>query len=572
MTYLDHYQSPLGGITISSNGNEITGLWFDGQKYFGSTLPGVCETKKLPVFEETKKWLDLYFSGKAPDFTPPLKMETTPFRRAVWEIMLTIPYGQTMTYGEIAKRMAEQMGLERMSAQAVGGAVGHNAISLMIPCHRVVGTNGSLTGYAGGIEKKMKLLTMEHADLPTLFVPKKGLGLAIVPLPKEEWEGTILPMRYTTEHCFDLKMERNAQGYEITFHKQKLDSPVTHVPEAYDFSDRLYQPHWEKAYAWGIVSEQEGTRKLLACIETCPEEWSNRLMVTELWVHEKLRRQGIGHRLMAIAKEQAWLEHRRALILETQSCNTGAICFYEQEGFSLIGFDSCCYSNRDRERKEIRLDMGCFFRTKGKEVQEGLVIRREQAEEYHETEQMVLWAFWNKYRMGCEEHFLVHKLRESDAYLPELSKVAVVGGEVVGAIFYAKAWLKKEGCSKEILVFGPLCVSPKWQGCGIGSRLLTETLARAKESGYEGVVIFGEPDYYPRHGFQTCDHFGITTWEGENFDAFLGLELVKGGLGEFGGRFYLPEVFGNRQESEIEAYTKAFQTGEKQKFPGQFPE
>lgn len=162
MTYIYHYDSPLGGITVSSNGREITGLWFDGQKYFGDTLPEDYKEKDLPVFKQTKKWLDIYFSGKAPDFTPPIKMETTSFRKAVWEIMLTIPFGQTMTYGEIADSIAKQKGVAKMSAQAVGGAVGHNSISLIIPCHRVVGTNGNLTGYAGGIEKKVRLLTMEQ--------------------------------------------------------------------------------------------------------------------------------------------------------------------------------------------------------------------------------------------------------------------------------------------------------------------------------------------------------------------------------------------------------------------------
>ncbi len=174
MTYIHYYVSPLGGITISSNGNEITGLWFDGQKYFGSTLSEEREEKDLSVFEETKKWLDIYFGGKAPGFTPPLCMQTTPFRKAVWEIMLTIPFGQTMTYGQIADKIAEQKGLSQMSAQAVGNAVGHNAISLLIPCHRVVGTNGSLTGYAGGIDKKIFLLRLEKADMSALFVPKKG--------------------------------------------------------------------------------------------------------------------------------------------------------------------------------------------------------------------------------------------------------------------------------------------------------------------------------------------------------------------------------------------------------------
>lgn len=165
MTYIYHYNSPLGGITVSSNGSEITGLWFDGQKYFGDTLSKDYKEKDLPVFEETKKWLAIYFSGKAPNFTPPLKMETTAFHKAVWEIMLTIPFGQTMTYGEIANCIAKQRGITRMSAQAVGGAVGHNSISLIIPCHRVIGANGKLTGYAGGIEKKVQLLAMEKIDM-----------------------------------------------------------------------------------------------------------------------------------------------------------------------------------------------------------------------------------------------------------------------------------------------------------------------------------------------------------------------------------------------------------------------
>lgn len=177
MVYTYHYHSPLGGITLSSDGVKLAGLWFDGQKYFGDTLPEEYEEKNLPIFEQTVRWLDTYFSGKSPDFTPPLLMETTPFRKTVWEIMLTIPYGKTMTYGEIADRIAKQKGISKMSAQAVGGAVGHNSISLIIPCHRVVGTNGSLTGYAGGIDKKMQLLTTEKVNMSAFFVPKKGTAL-----------------------------------------------------------------------------------------------------------------------------------------------------------------------------------------------------------------------------------------------------------------------------------------------------------------------------------------------------------------------------------------------------------
>ena len=171
MDYTWHYDSPLGGITLASDGVALIGLWFDGQKYFADALDKEHQEKQLPVFDDTCRWLDIYFSGKNPDFTPKLNMRTTAFRKIVWEIMLAIPFGQTMTYGEIAARIVREKGRNRMSAQAVGGAVGHNSISLIIPCHRVVGTNGSLTGYAGGIDRKVRLLQMEKALSDKLFVP-----------------------------------------------------------------------------------------------------------------------------------------------------------------------------------------------------------------------------------------------------------------------------------------------------------------------------------------------------------------------------------------------------------------
>ena len=161
MTYLHHTQSPLGGITLSCGGEALTGLWFDGQKYFCAGLPADCEEKMLPVFAEAERWLETYFAGKAPDFTPPLAPRGTAFQRSVWEILLTIPYGRTASYGEIAARLAKKRGLPRLSAQAVGGAVGRNPISLIIPCHRVIAADGSLTGYAGGLEKKRFLLRLE---------------------------------------------------------------------------------------------------------------------------------------------------------------------------------------------------------------------------------------------------------------------------------------------------------------------------------------------------------------------------------------------------------------------------
>ena len=160
MQYIAHCETPLGGITLASDGESLTGLWFDGQKYFGAGLCDELIEKDLFVFGEVREWLKIYFGGKQPDFTPPLSLRGTPFRRAVWEKLLLIPYGKTATYGEIARSLSEEFG-RKVSARAVGNAVGHNPVSLIVPCHRVVGANGSLTGYAGGIERKRHLLEME---------------------------------------------------------------------------------------------------------------------------------------------------------------------------------------------------------------------------------------------------------------------------------------------------------------------------------------------------------------------------------------------------------------------------
>ena len=177
MVSICHYESPLGGVLLAADEIGLTGLWFDGQKSFARGLPADRVERETPALLEAKRWLDIYFSGKEPDFTPPLHPIGSAFRQSVWEILLQIPYGKTTTYGEIARQLSEKMGLSRMSAQAVGGAVGHNKIAIIIPCHRVVGANGSLTGYAGGIEKKGKLLELEQTDMTGFFVPKKGTAL-----------------------------------------------------------------------------------------------------------------------------------------------------------------------------------------------------------------------------------------------------------------------------------------------------------------------------------------------------------------------------------------------------------
>lgn len=161
MQYRMKYQSPLGEILIVADEIGIVGLWFMDQKYYASCLDKDSVEKEIPVLKDAKAWLDMYFSGKEPKMKLPLHMIGTDFQKEVWNILLTIPYGETMTYGEIATILANKRGLKRMSAQAVGGAVGHNPISILVPCHRVVGSNRNLTGYAGGIKRKEYLLELE---------------------------------------------------------------------------------------------------------------------------------------------------------------------------------------------------------------------------------------------------------------------------------------------------------------------------------------------------------------------------------------------------------------------------
>lgn len=168
MGYTNSYASPFGKITVASDGEHLVGLWFENGVFFGEGLSaGAEEVASLPVFEETFRWLDLYFAGKIPDFTPPLSVRGSDFQKRVCELLLEIPYGETSTYGDLARRIAKDRRLEKMSAQAVGGAVGRNPVSIIIPCHRVIGANGGLVGYAGGIERKRKLLELEAASIST---------------------------------------------------------------------------------------------------------------------------------------------------------------------------------------------------------------------------------------------------------------------------------------------------------------------------------------------------------------------------------------------------------------------
>lgn len=173
MNYTQLIPSPLGNILLSADEIGLTGLWFEGEKYYADALPREHIERETPILTDTKRWLDVYFTGREPDFTPPLHPAGSPFRQAVWQLLLEIPYGQTTTYGALAKRL----GGVHMSAQAVGGAVGHNPIRIIVPCHRVTGANGSLTGYAGGLDRKIRLLEIEQTDMHGLFRPKKGTAI-----------------------------------------------------------------------------------------------------------------------------------------------------------------------------------------------------------------------------------------------------------------------------------------------------------------------------------------------------------------------------------------------------------
>lgn len=172
-TYIHFYDSPLGELVMSSDGSALIGLGLASQQAAGAAIAGSRpQEKTLPIFQETARWLDAYFRGRAPSFTPKLKLSGSDFQKRVCEIMLTIPYGKTVTYGEIAAQIACERGIPRMSAQAVGGAVGANPILLIVPCHRVIGAGGNLTGYGAGMERKIQLLTLEKVDMTNLFVPK----------------------------------------------------------------------------------------------------------------------------------------------------------------------------------------------------------------------------------------------------------------------------------------------------------------------------------------------------------------------------------------------------------------
>ena len=395
-------------------------------------------------------------------------------------------------------------------------------------------------------------------------------------LEKEKFAGFILEMDYETSLYYDVVLDnREKEKWNVSFERKKFEKPICHTSEEYDFPDKLYQDFYQNAFAWGVF-EKGKDKSPLAIIETDLETWSNRLRVTEMWVHKDFRRQGLATILMNVVKDHGRLSKNRAIILETQSCNVAAIDFYRSCGFNLIGFDSCCYQNGDIKRKEVRLELGYFFDEKKNQLKEDLKSKEikivaETKERERESEVLCRRSFYNKFKIGCNEHLFLHELRKTDLYLPEFSRIALVDNKVVGGIWYTKSYLECDGAKIPLATFGPLCVAPEYQGVGIGELLIKETLPLVKKAGFPGVIIFGEPDYYPRVGFKPCDKFGITTSDGQNFDAFMGIEFEEDSLAKFSGaKFYEIDIEDQLSEEAVNQFDVDFPPLVKYKRPGQW--
>lgn len=283
--------------------------------------------------------------------------------------------------------------------------------------------------------------------------------LKIIPLPKEQWKGTPILMLYTSEEFFDVKITEEQDSFHVDMVKKKFDTPVKHDPEEYDFPDSLYADWWEGAEAWGIVSDDG--KALLACIECWPEEWSNRLQITELWVADELHRQGIGTKLMNIVKEKAERDGRRAIILETQSCNVRAITFYRKQGFQLMGIDTCCYGNFDVDRREVRVNMVYFIRPD---------IVRAKEDDLEEILDLQYLAYQSEAALfGTKD---IPPLKETLEEVKEecrngiLLKMVSEDGKIIGSVRAHE----KDGTA----YIGKLMVHPDFRGKGYGSRLLKE--------------------------------------------------------------------------------------------------
>ncbi len=324
----------------------------------------------------------------------------------------------------------------------------------------------------------------------------------IVPLPKEEWKGTPVPMRYTTEGYFDVEIREDADSFHVDMVKKLFDEPVLHEP---DFVDGLYPDYWPGAEAWGIIGEETGEdglpkKKLLACIECCPEEWSNRLLVTEVWVADELHRQGIATRMMNLVKEKAMRDGRRAIMLETQSCNLHAIAFYRSQGFRLLGIDSCCYGNFDIDRHEVRINLVYYIRPD--------VVRAEK-EDLKEILDLQYLAYQSEAALFGNKDIPPSKetLSELEAEFEKgiVLKMVSEDGRIIGSV---------RSCAKDKTAYiGKLMVHPDFRGKGYGSKLLREIERYYVDTRYELFTSTRSVDnirLYEKLGYKIFDEKKIT--------------------------------------------------------------
>ncbi len=277
----------------------------------------------------------------------------------------------------------------------------------------------------------------------------------IIPLSKDDWKDKPILMNYTTEGYFDVQIKESADSFHIDIEKREYDDPVVHTC---DYPDFLFADWWEGAQAWGIVSEDNN---LLACIECCPEEWSNRLMITELWVSDELQRQGIGTRLMNIVKEKASKDGRRAIILETQSCNVRAIAFYKSQGFQMAGIDSCCYGNFDIRDHNVRFNLVYYIRPD---------IVRAEKKDLPEILELQYLAYQSEAALfGSQD---IPPLKETLSELDDEFENGIVlkmiddNGKIIGSV--------RSKSDESTVYVGKLMVHPDHQKKGYGKKLLRE--------------------------------------------------------------------------------------------------
>ncbi|EXJ23126.1 Acetyltransferase [Alkalibacterium sp. AK22] len=352
-------------------------------------------------------------------------------------------------------------------------------------------------------------------------------------LTRDTWEGHALCPPEEKEE-FQLSFAKEKSGYLIRLFKVIKNKEAEQTPPRKRSSGHLYAASSDQAFAWGIRKEGD----LCASVETCPDRASENLIITQFWLADGSLRGQEGQTLLDVAKEQARLERRPGIKVSIKTSEALKAEELERAGFILIGLERATSAKRADNGSEDQLTFDWRRPVSSKLKREAIEIRPEQQKDWHEVERVTQKAFWNKYRPGCDEHYLVSRLRKHADYLPDLSRIALVNGRVVGGIFYSRARVIGEDQTYEVLTFGPLFVDPDMQGCGIGECLLKETMTEAKNQGYRGIIIYGEPDYYLRIGFHSCADFGITTAEGNNFEAFMGIELVPGGPSEVQGKYY----------------------------------